>query len=257
MQTISRLQLVVELGNLYADLQINPFVLKKDGKIIYDLDESYVDFTCCNENHTLTMTPRQMLNLRKTNGIIPCPICCEEYKRNKGIVGGVNNDILPGEDIVKDNLIMRKYMLTDDPAENNKKIAKLTAEQNKEKIKHESQSVVIKKDKRTGPQRTKQDGETNDFIPSQPTFIDGEETAISDYDSIIQQSDDTDQIAPSIPYDEYIKMNQTNNQIELAGDTRSENVKTEDNNILSIVKPVQNEIKPSNNLLDGEEDFIN
>ncbi len=59
--------------------------------------------------------------------------------------------------------------------------------------------------------------------------------------------------AVTADYEDYQK---TSNQF-LAGNTQNENVKTEDNNILSNVKPVQNEIKPSNNLLDGEEDFIN
>lgn len=73
---ISRFDLIMYLGRKYSHLGDNPFVIKRDGKQIYNILNDVIEFTCCTEPfHTHRMTVMQLIKMTNKYPDFPCPIC--------------------------------------------------------------------------------------------------------------------------------------------------------------------------------------
>lgn len=130
-KTISRYALVMTLRNQFNGN--SPFVIKKDGKEVYDFMNDKLTFTCCkNMEHKHTMTPLQMLQLIYIYGANPCPICnpkglkARNIKKDKGSFGQEDGSVMAET---------KKYLESDDPTETAKRLGEVQIEIEEEKRK--------------------------------------------------------------------------------------------------------------------------
>ena len=128
-KTISRYSLVMTLQRQYNGN--SPFVIKKDGKEVYDFQTDKLEFTCCNNmEHKHFMTPLRMLQLVYIYGSNPCPICnpkgLRENKKDKRSFGQEDGSIISET---------KKYLESSDPTETAKRMSEVQIEIEEEKRK--------------------------------------------------------------------------------------------------------------------------
>ena len=130
-KTISRYTLVMTLQRQYNGN--SPFVIKKNGKEVYDFQTDKREFTCCNNmEHKHFMTPLKMWQLVYIYGSNPGPLCnpkgLREKKKDKGSFGQEDGSIISET---------KKYLESSDPTETAKRISEvqLEIEEEKRKIK--------------------------------------------------------------------------------------------------------------------------
>lgn len=129
---ISRMQLVLSLQQQYSEYYgTTPFVIQKDGKDVYDMTHDLLTFTCCgNIEHKFTMTPMQMLMLKKKYGPQPCVWC-----RAEGVQINKNHEI--GEDPDMDMMVMKNFIESSNSQDNleRKRAREEYIKQQQEKVK--------------------------------------------------------------------------------------------------------------------------
>ena len=197
---ISRLNLILTLNKQYGGS--SPFILDKDGRDTYDFLTDKIKFTCCNNlQHKHCMTPLQMLQLCYINGAKPCPIC----KKSSIQIGRNSTNKGNGQEDGSIMSVNKKYLESDDPAENAKREAEVQNEidkmnhnvpkpQNKKPIVEEEIAESIPYD-----EYVKEHGELE--------TKDSNNNIINEIDDLILPEPNEDDIVESEQFDSYIEEN--------------------------------------------------
>lgn len=195
---------VITRYNLYMTLVKqygvdNPFVLKRDGKEVYNFLNDKVTFTCCNNmSHQHTMTPLNILQLKYIYGANPCPIC----NKNRGVYNPYKKMSSTSTDDVGTS--PGRIVYSEDPIEAAKQKAKVEAEIIAQK------ATLIENGKHVGSRVNNKNApkvlNMNEFFKNRPdlarVFGDGNYNV-----NVAETIDDEEPIAESMSYDQYVANN--------------------------------------------------
>lgn len=214
-KTISRYSLVMTLQRQFNGN--SPFVIKKDGKEVYDFLQDKLTFTCCNNmEHQHTMTPLRMLQLVYIYGSNPCPICNPKglrpsrKEKDKGSFGQEDGSMISET---------KKYLASDDPTETAKRTAEVQIELEEEKRKQKELEKKREKELKESeedivesvPYDEYVENENPNFNPDKITTVDSEnnieEKSVEEFKEENVVSEDDEIIAESETYDEYVLKN--------------------------------------------------
>lgn len=224
-KTITRLNLILTLNKQYGGS--NPFILKKDGKSLYDFKNDKISFTCCNiGDHIHSMTPLQILQLYYIYGNQPCPYCYKNGHRKRNVKlseAGTEDGSIMSEN--------KKYLVSNDPSENAKRIADVESELAQER------KLIQEYEKKRQAEENSDDivesvsyddyikNENPEFVKDSIVSVDSENNIIENtpvYNNEIDDSDDDlilpeenyedDDIVESETYEEYTLKNPDYNE---------------------------------------------
>ena len=210
-KTISRYSLVMTLQRQYNGN--SPFVIKKDGKEVYDFQTDKLEFTCCNNmEHKHFMTPLRMLQLVYIYGSNPCPICnpkgLREKKKDKGSFGQEDGSIISET---------KKYLESSDPTETAKRMSEVQIEIEEEKRKIKELEKKREKEQKESEEDIVEsipydeyiEKENPDYNPDNITTVDSEnnieEKTVEELEAEIVNEDDD--IVESETFGDYVLQN--------------------------------------------------
>lgn len=210
-KTISRYSLVMTLQRQYNGN--SPFVIKKNGKEVYDFQTDKLEFTCCNNmEHKHFMTPLRMLQLVYIYGSNPCPICnpkgLREKKKDKGSFGQEDGSIISET---------KKYLESSDPTETAKRMSEVQIEIEEEKRKIKELEKKREKEQKESEEDIVEsipydeyiEKENPDYNPNNITTVDSEnnieEKTVEELEAEIVNEDDD--IVESETFDDYVLQN--------------------------------------------------
>lgn len=210
-KTISRYSLVMTLQRQYNGN--SPFVIKKDGKEVYDFQTDKLEFTCCNNmEHKHFMTPLRMLQLVYIYGSNPCPLCnpkgLREKKKDKGSFGQEDGSIISET---------KKYLESSDPTETAKRMSEVQIEIEEEKRKIRELEKKREKEQKESEEDIVEsipydeyiENENPDYNPNNITTVDSEnnieEKTVEELEAEIVNEDDD--IVESETFDDYVLQN--------------------------------------------------
>jgi hypothetical protein len=210
-KTISRYSLVMTLQRQYNGN--SPFVIKKDGKEVYDFQTDKLEFTCCNNmEHKHFMTPLRMLQLVYIYGSNPCPICnpkgLREKKKDKGSFGQEDGSIISET---------KKYLESSDPTETAKRMSEVQIEIEEEKRKIKELEKKREKEQKESEEDIVEsipydeyiEKENPNYNPNNITTVDSEnnieEKTVEEIEAEIVNEDDD--IVESETFDDYVLQN--------------------------------------------------
>lgn len=210
-KTISRYSLVMTLQRQYNGN--SPFVIKKDGKEVYDFQTDKLEFTCCNNmEHKHFMTPLRMLQLVYIYGSNPCPLCnpkgLREKKKDKGSFGQEDGSIISET---------KKYLESSDPTETAKRMSEVQIEIEEEKRKIRELEKKREKEQKESEEDIVEsipydeyiENENPDYNPNNITTVDSEnnieEKTVEELEAEIVNEDDD--IVESETFDDFVLQN--------------------------------------------------
>lgn len=210
-KTISRYSLVMTLQRQYNGN--SPFVIKKDGKEVYDFQTDKLEFTCCNNmEHKHFMTPLRMLQLVYIYGSNPCPICnpkgLRENKKDKRSFGQEDGSIISET---------KKYLESSDPTETAKRMSEVQIEIEEEKRKIKEIEKKREKEQKESEEDIVESipydeyikNENPNYNPNNITTVDSEnnieEKIVEEFEAEIINEDDD--IVESETFDDYVLQN--------------------------------------------------
>ena len=210
-KTISRYSLVMTLQRQYNGN--SPFVIKKDGREVYDFQTDKLEFTCCNNmEHVHFMTPLRMLQLVYIYGSNPCPICnpkgLREKKKDKGSFGQEDGSIISET---------KKYLESSDPTETAKRMSEVQIEIEEEKRKIKELEKKREKEQKESEEDIVEsvpydeyiEKENPDYNPDNITTVDSEnnieEKTVEELEAEIVNEDDD--IVESETFGDYVLKN--------------------------------------------------
>ena len=210
-KTISRYSLVMTLQRQYNGN--SPFVIKKDGKEVYDFQTDKLEFTCCNNmEHKHFMTPLRMLQLVYIYGSNPCPICnpkgLRENKKDKRSFGQEDGSIISET---------KKYLESSDPTETAKRMSEVQIEIEEEKRKIKELEKKREKEQKESEEDIVESipydeyikNENPNYNPNNITIVDSEnnieEKSVEEFEAEIINEDDD--IVESETFDDYVLQN--------------------------------------------------
>lgn len=210
-KTISRYSLVMTLQRQYNGN--SPFVIKKDGKEVYDFQTDKLEFTCCNNmEHKHFMTPLRMLQLVYIYGSNPCPICnpkgLRENKKDKRSFGQEDGSIISET---------KKYLESSDPSETAKRMSEVQIEIEEEKRKIKEIEKKREKEQKESEEDIVESipydeyikNENPNYNPNNITTVDSEnnieEKIVEEFEAEIINEDDD--IVESETFDDYVLQN--------------------------------------------------
>ena len=210
-KTISRYSLVMTLQRQYNGN--SPFVIKKNGKEVYDFQTDKLEFTCCNNmEHKHFMTPLRMLQLVYIYGSNPCPICnpkgLREKKKDKGSFGQEDGSIISET---------KKYLESSDPTETAKRMSEVQIEIEEEKRKIKELEKKREKEQKESEEDIVEsipydeyiEKENPDYNPDNITTVDSEnnieEKTVEELEAEIVNEDDD--IVESETFGDYVLQN--------------------------------------------------
>lgn len=210
-KTISRYSLVMTLQRQYNGN--SPFVIKKDGKEVYDFQTDKLEFTCCNNmEHKHFMTPLRMLQLVYIYGSNPCPICnpkgLRENKKDKRSFGQEDGSIISET---------KKYLESSDPTETAKRMSEVQIEIEEEKRKIKEIEKKREKEQKESEEDIVESipydeyikNENPNYNPNNITIVDSEnnieEKTVEEFEAEIINEDDD--IVESETFNDYVLQN--------------------------------------------------
>ena len=210
-KTISRYSLVMTLQRQYNGN--SPFVIKKDGKEVYDFQTDKLEFTCCNNmEHKHFMTPLRMLQLVYIYGSNPCPICnpkgLREKKKDKRSFGQEDGSIISET---------KKYLESSDPTETAKRMSEVQIEIEEEKRKIKELEKKREKEQKESEEDIVEsipydeyiENENPDYNPNNITTVDSEnnieEKTVEELEAEVVNEDDD--IVESETFSDYVLQN--------------------------------------------------
>jgi len=210
-KTISRYSLVMTLQRQYNGN--SPFVIKKNGKEVYDFQTDKLEFTCCNNmEHKHFMTPLRMLQLVYIYGSNPCPICnpkgLREKKKDKGSFGQEDGSIISET---------KKYLESSDPTETAKRMSEVQIEIEEEKRKIKELEKKREKEQKESEEDIVEsipydeyiENENPDYNPNNITTVDSEnnieEKTVEELEA--ENVNEDDDIVESETFGDYVLQN--------------------------------------------------
>jgi len=210
-KTISRYSLVMTLQRQYNGN--SPFVIKKNGKEVYDFQTDKLEFTCCNNmEHKHFMTPLRMLQLVYIYGSNPCPLCnpkgLKGKKKDKGSFGQEDGSIISET---------KKYLESSDPTETAKRMSEVQIEIEEEKRKIKELEKKREKEQKESEEDIVEsipydeyiEKENPNYNPNNITTVDSEnnieEKTVEEFEAEIVNEDDD--IVESETFDDYVLQN--------------------------------------------------